>query len=200
MQSLWVHRLIRRAAWRWPALAQRLWLWSFAGCRVYLVVELTKAAAARLDHAAILGLGHDREQLALAYRLQCGCMHGPDCHLSARLDLYRHLRVAPLVAEAVVERRRIVATPGQEHFFDRYGYGPGVYEFDMESERALLSALHSHANAQPVAPHLPADECSGHRCQGCDHGGRQQQVVAPAHAYPLSSPPRAEHSAVAPRA
>lgn len=195
-----IHRLVRLSAWRWPALARTLWLWPYAGCRVCLLVELPQASAARLDNAAILGLGHDRDGLELAYSLHCGCLHRADCRLAVRLDPQRQAGIAALIAESVSDRWRIVVTRGQEHLFDRYGYAPGVYEFDVQSERAILAALDARENAQLMAG-LPPHHDGGN--DGCTSGNDRSpcgHVAQPVHAAPSSSLPRAEHSAAAPRA
>lgn len=183
-----LHGIIRRAAWRFPRLAQWLWLWTWAGPRVQLIVELTQAAAARLDHAAVLGLGHDRDGLVLAYRLKCGCMHRPDCQLCTRLDALRQHGVAHLIAQTVRDEWRVYAPRGQEDLYDAHGHAPGVYEFDVQSELAILAALDAWEQAQAVAAKTPSNARSQHRGNGRDARRCQGGVSHPValHAAPVA--------------
>ena len=173
--------LVRRAAWRWPSLAQSLWLWPFAGARVCIRVELPQRTAALLDNAAILGLGHDRQRLELRYRLQCGHVYRPDCQLCARLDALGQDGMAALVAKTVRDRRRIVATRMQEDLFDANGYAPGVYEIDVQSERAILAALDARQHVQPVAAHAPGNGSGGDSGNGRHQRSSERRVLHPGH-------------------
>lgn len=189
-----LHRIVRRTAWRFPRMAMALWLWEWAGCRIQLYVDLPEATAAGLDHAAILGLGHDRDGLELAYRLECGGMHRADCKLAPGFDFRGERGIAGLVAEAASNKWRVYATRMQEDLYDAHGYAPGIYEFDEQSERAILAALHARKHAQSMAAQTPGDDGGEHRSERSDHGGAQHRVLQPtrfhAHLHRL-----AQHSA-----
>lgn len=191
-----LERLVRRTLWRFPALATTFWLWPWAGARVQLIVELPQATAAGLDLPAVLGLGHDRQRLVLRYRLQCGHVYRPDCQFCARLDALGEGGVAGLVAQAVRNRWRVYAPRMQEDLFDANGYAPGVYEIDVQSERAVLAALDAREDAQPVPAKAPRHDSSADRGARGDQRCAQRGVSNPAHSTPYETP-TAQHSAKA---
>lgn len=149
-------------------------------CRLHLCVELTQAGAAGLDQPAVLGGDHDRDGLEHQYLFHCQGVHRTDCQLLPAGKFPWEYRVPARVAKAAGSRLK-VATSGQEHLFDRHGYAPGVYDFDVQGELAISKWLHAHAQLQGY----PAPEMSAHRVEDAEpspkQGKAQRHPFRPAH-------------------